>query len=897
MKTISNPLNTLSSLVIREKKYSFFALDKLTGMTLPQLEKLPFVIRLLMENMLVHCNDREVNKEDVLNLARWEPEKPDRPLVKFSPGRVIMQDFTGIPVLNDLAALRSALARRGIDPAQAEPLIPVDVVVDHSIQVDFTGIPDALQRNQDLEMQRNRERNLFLKWAQQAFKQVRVIPPGSGIIHQVNLETLGEVVITSLWEHGELLQAETLVGTDSHTTMINGLGVMGWGVGGIEALAAMLGQPLEFPAPDVFSLELTGKLPEGVTPTDLALTIVQLLRITGVVNTFVEVIGSGSQQLSLADRAMIANMTPETGATMIFFPVDETTLDYLHLTGRTDDQIERVAAYLHAQHLFLTSDSPQPIYSRKLTLDLSMIEPSLAGPKRPQDRIILSQVKDSFEKSLTRSKAEGGYGIPEHERQARVQVEVNGNQVEIGHGTLALAAITSCTNTSNPSVLVAAGLLAKNALAHGLTAHSWVKASLSPGSRVVTGYLRDANLLEPLEALGFSLTGYGCMTCIGNSGPLVPEISAAIKEKGLITAAVLSGNRNFEGRVNSFIQANYLASPPLVVAYALAGRVDIDLTREPLGWDPSHNPVYLKDLWPTNKQIEEVVEKNVEPELFIKNNQELFSGTPAWKELRGETGTLFAWNGQSTYLQEPPFFETPAPSGDIIRARVLAFLGDSITTDHISPAGSIPPASPAGQYLQEQGVEPEDFNSYGSRRANDRVLTRGTLANIRLKNKLAEGKEGGFTTFLPEKEPMTIFDAAIRYQQEGIPLVILAGKEYGTGSSRDWAAKGVQQLGVRAVIAESFERIHRSNLAGMGVLPLQFLPGQNASTFHLTGEEIFTILGVSALKKPKGILKIQVEHLSGETSSFSVLVRLDSESEIAVFRSGGLLPFMLKSFG
>jgi aconitate hydratase len=897
MKTISDPLNTLSTLVIRDKQYSLFALDKIAGMTLQQIEKLPFVIRLLMENMLFHCDGKKVKKEDIFNLAGWEPEGQDRPLIKFTPGRVIMQDFTGIPVLNDLAALRSALARCGVDPSIAEPLIPVDVVVDHSIQVDFTGIPDALQRNQELEMERNKERYQFLKWAQQAFKQIRVIPPGSGIIHQVNLETLGRVVITTPYQDGELLQAETLVGTDSHTTMINGLGVMGWGVGGIEALAAMLGQPLEFPAPDVLNLELTGKLPEGVTPTDLTLTIVQLLRKTGVVNSFIEVTGSGSQQLSLSDRAMIANMTPETGATMIFFPVDEITLDYLHLTGRGDDQIEKVAAYLKAQHLFLYSDAPHPVYSRKLTLDLATIEPSLAGPKRPQDRIILSRVKDNFKNALDRSKAEGGYGVPEQERSEKASVELNGNRIEIGHGALVLAAITSCTNTSNPSVLVAAGLLAKNALAHGLTPHPWVKASLSPGSRVVTRYLRDAGLLEPLEALGFSLAGYGCMTCIGNSGSLSPEISAAIKEKKLITAAVLSGNRNFEGRVNSLIQANYLASPPMVVAYALAGRVDINLTRDPLGWDSSHNPVYLKDLWPTNKQIEEVVERIVQPELFAMNNQELFVGTPAWKELNGNTGILFSWDKNSTYLQEPPFFEMPSSVGDIEKARVLAFLGDSITTDHISPAGSIPPASPAGQYLQEQGVKPEDFNSYGSRRANDRVLTRGTLANVRLKNKLAEGKEGGFTTFLPENEFMTIFDAAVKYRHEGIPLIILAGKEYGTGSSRDWAAKGVQQLGVRAVIAESFERIHRSNLAGMGVLPLQFLPGQNASTLQLTGEELFTIRGVSTLKKPSEVLEVQVEYPTGKISTFYVQARLDSESEIAVFHAGGLLPFMLKSFG
>jgi aconitate hydratase len=897
MKIISDPLNTFSTLVIRDKKYSFFALDKLAGMTLPQLEKLPFVVRLLMENMLVHCDGKKVNKEDVFNLAGWEPEEKDRPLVKFIPGRVIMQDFTGIPVLNDLAALRSTLARRGVDPSTAEPLIPVDIVVDHSIQVDFTGIPDALQRNQELEMERNGERYQFLKWAQQAFKQVRVIPPGSGIIHQVNLETLGRVVITSLCQDGELLQAETLVGTDSHTTMINGLGVMGWGVGGIEALAAMLGQPLEFPAPDVLNLELTGKLPEGVTPTDLTLTIVQLLRKTGVVNAFIEVTGSGSKQVSLADRAMIANMTPETGATMIFFPVDEITLDYLRLTGRGDEQIAKVAAYLKAQHLFLNPDAPQPVYTRKLSMNLATIEPSLAGPKRPQDRIILSRVKENFKNSLARSKSEGGFDISERERTEKVSIELNGNRVEIGYGTLALAAITSCTNTSNPSVLVAAGLLAKNALAHGLTPHPWVKASLSPGSRVVTRYLRQAGLLEPLEMLGFSLAGYGCMTCIGNSGALAPEISAAIKEKKLITASVLSGNRNFEGRVNSLIQANYLASPPLVVAYALAGRIDIDLTREPLGWDPSHTPVYLKDLWPTNKQIEEVVAKNIQPELFAMNNQELFAGTPAWKELCGETGTLFSWDKNSTYLQEPPFFEMPASVGDIELARVLAFLGDSITTDHISPAGSIPPASPAGQYLQEQGVEPKDFNSYGSRRANDQVLTRGTLANVRLKNKLAGDKEGGFTAWFPENKQMTIFEAAMRYKQAGIPLVILAGKEYGTGSSRDWAAKGVQQLGVRAVIAESFERIHRSNLAGMGVLPLQFLPGQSALTLQLSGKETFTIRGVNALKKPGEILEVQVEYPTGRVTTFELQARLDSESEINIFHAGGLLPFMLKSFG
>jgi len=888
-------MNTLTPLEVNGETYLFHALEKMPGLSRETLLALPYSIRLLLENLLVHCDGEKVTPEDVQALAAWQPQQADRSTVKFHPGRVLMQDFTGIPVLNDLAALRAALARRGVDPQKVEPLIPVDLVVDHSIQVDFSGIPDAMQRNQALEMQRNKERYQFLKWAQQAFKQLRVVPPGSGIIHQVNLENLSRVVMQTHTPAGTLLQAETLVGTDSHTTMINGLGVAGWGVGGIEALAAMLGQPLEFPAPDVLGLELTGSLRGGIMPTDLALTIVQLLRKTGVVNCFVEVFGSGSRSLTLADRAMIANMAPETGATMLYFPVDEVTLDYLRLTGRDASLVELVNTFTQAQHLYHSQDAAAPAYSRILKMDLASIEPSVAGPKRPQDRLPLSRVKPSFAGSLSLSRTEGGFGVPAEGLQAQAKLVLKGEPFTLKHGSLVLAAITSCTNTSNPHVLLAAGLLAQKALARGLKPHPWVKASLSPGSRVVTAYLQAAGLLEPLEALGFSLAGYGCMTCIGNSGPLAPEIAAAIRQHNLVTAAVLSGNRNFEGRVNSHIQANYLASPPLVVAFALAGRVNIDLEHEPLGYANDGSPVYLKDIWPERHEIEALIQAHVTPGLFSENDRALLQGNTGWEELQGAAGAIFSWDEESTYIQEPPFFEAPATAGDICGARVLAFLGDSVTTDHISPAGSIPPASPAGQYLQKLGVAPAEFNSYGSRRANDRVLTRATLANTRLKNSLVWGKEGGYTSYLPGRELMTLYDAAMRYQAEGVPLVILAGMEYGSGSSRDWAAKGVQQLGVRAVIAESFERIHRSNLAGMGVLPLQFLPGQNAATYRLGGEETFTIGGISTLSAPGEILRVKAARPDGTGIEFPVRVRLDTQNDLDFYRQGGMLPALLGS--
>ncbi len=888
-----DPLNTCTDISIDSKLYLYHALERLVGFSLESLLALPYSIRMLLENSLANCDGQQILAGDVAALAAWQPQQGERAVVKFTPGRVLMQDFTGIPVLNDLAALRSALVRRGINPECAEPLIQVDVVVDHSIQVDFTGTPDALVCNQKLEMERNRERYQFLKWAQQAFKQVRIVPPGSGIIHQVNLETLSQLVIATETTDGTWLQAETLVGTDSHTTMINGMGVPGWGVGGIEALAAMLGRPLEFPAPEVLGLELTGHLNDGITPTDLALTIVQLLRKAGVVGAFVEVYGSGSQNLTLADRAMIANMTPETGATMLYFPVDEITLEYLHLTGRSPEQVERVKAYLQAQHLLYSPDAPSPQYSRSLQLDVSSIMPSLAGPKRPQDRVELSKVKQSFKQTLTRSRAEGGFGVVEDKLDDAVTVYVNEESCTIRHGILLLAAITSCTNTSNPQVLLAAGLLAQKALHRGLKAHPWVKASLSPGSRVVTAYLQSAGLLDALEELGFSLAGYGCMTCIGNSGPLAHEIVSAVQTSNLVAAAILSGNRNFEGRVNSHLQANYLASPPLVVAFALAGRMDIDLTTEPVGQDAHGQDVFLKDIWPGTQEIESLVREHVRPKLFTENNQQLFNGTPEWEALTGERGAVYTWDSQSTYLQETPFYEQPAETSAIKNAHVLAFLGNSVTTDHISPAGSISPLSPAGIYLQQQGVAVQEFNSYGSRRANDRVLTRATLANPRLKNILSGIKEGGVTVYLPTNEEMSIFDAAMCYKQNGIPLIILAGKEYGTGSSRDWAAKGVQQLGVRAVIAESFERIHRSNLAGMGVLPLQFLAGENAATHQLTGRELYCISGIDELSQSGGMLTVEVTCPDGKKRTFSVNVRLDTENELHTFKMGGLLPEIL----
>jgi aconitate hydratase len=838
----------------------------------------------------------KVSRQDALNLAGWQP-RGLRPSMPFYPGRVILQDFTGVPVVVDLAAMRSALARLGGDPRKINPTVPVDLVIDHSVQVDYYARPDSLVRNAELEFARNRERYEFLHWAQKAFHNFRVVPPATGIVHQVNLEYLGKVVLTRPEGDEVVAFPDTLVGTDSHTTMINGLGVVGWGVGGIEAISAMVGEPIEMLIPDVIGFRLTGRLPEGVTPTDLTLTITQMLRRKGVVEKFVEFFGPGLSWLSLSDRAMIANMSPENGATITYFPVDQQTLSYLDVTGRPAELIELVGAYCETQRLFRTDSTPDPEYTDVLELDLGAVQPSLAGPKRPQDRVPLREVKASFEQALVTPKNERGFAISPDEVKRTVGVKMNGSPSEIGHGAVVVAAITSCTNTSNPTVMIGAGLLARKAVEKGLAVRPYVKTSLAPGSRVVTDYLQKANLLEPLAALGFQLVGYGCTTCIGNSGPLPEPVIDAINEGSLVAAAVLSGNRNFEGRITPQTLANYLASPPLVVAYALAGRVDIDLDTEPLGEGKDGRPVYLRDIWPTSQEIQQTILASVRPEMFRENYARVYDLNETWNAIPSDDSLSYAWDGQSTYIQEPPYFvgmtaEPPVRSG-IVDARVLALLGDSITTDHISPAGSIAVKSPAGQYLVDHGVDVKDFNSYGARRGNDRVMTRGTFANIRLKNQLVAGVEGGYTLHLPSGEQTTIFEASTRYQAENTPLIVLAGKEYGTGSSRDWAAKGTLLLGVRAVIAESFERIHRSNLVGMGVLPLQFKPGDSVAGLELTGHEVFDIPGAGAIESPGGELTVRARREDGTQVVFQVISRIDTPVEVTYYRNGGILHTVL----
>jgi aconitate hydratase len=851
----------------------------------------------LLESVLRQVNDREIRSEDVENLAAWQPQTDNRPDVPFQPARVIMQDFTGVPAVVDLAAMRSALARLGGDPARINPQVPVDLIIDHSVQVDFFATPEALQRNAEIEFQRNRERYEFLRWGQDAFEQFRVVPPATGIVHQVNLEYLAEVVLTREVNGETLALPDTLVGTDSHTTMINGLGVLGWGVGGIEAEAAILGQPLVMLAPDVIGFRLSGQLAEGVTATDLVLTVTQMLRARGVVGKFVEFFGPGLDHMSLPDRATIANMSPEYGATMGFFPVDDVTLDYLKLTGR-EEIVDRVERYTKEQGIFRSSGSEDPAYTDLLELDMSSVETSLAGPRLPHNRIPLSEMRTKFHKAMTLPKLEGGFGKTEVEVNKQTQVRSNGSTDSISHGALVIAAITSCTNTSNPSVMIGAGLVAKKAVEKGLTVKPFVKTSLAPGSQVVSEYLADSGLLEPLAQLGFNIVGYGCTTCIGNSGPLPGEVVKAINEVDLVSAAVLSGNRNFEGRINPHVQANYLASPPLVVAYALAGTVDIDLLKDPLGTDPEGNPVYLRDIWPTNKQIHQTIEKSISPKMFQKRYSDVFTGNETWNKIPISGGELYEWDSSSTYIQEPPFFldltaELPAIE-EIHGARVLALLGDSVTTDHISPAGAIPVESPAGEYLMAHDVQPREFNSFGSRRGNDRVMTRGTFGNIRLKNLLVPDIEGGVTRYLPDDKRMSIYDAAIEYQEAGIPLIVIAGKQYGSGSSRDWAAKGTLLLGVKAVIAESYERIHRSNLIGMGVLPLQFKEGENAVSLGLTGEETYSIVGLDDNLSTGQELKVRAEKVEGDKIEFNVITRLDTPIEIDYYRNGGILHTVLR---
>ena len=875
-----------------------YRIQRLEDHGLGAVSRLPYSIRVLLEAVVRNCDGFVVTVDDVKNLASWNAACPAKLEIPFKPARVVLQDFTGVPAVVDLAAMRTAMQRLGGDPTKINPLIPVDLVIDHSVQVDNFGDANALMRNVEIEFQRNLERYEFLRWGQKAFDNFRVVPPNVGIVHQVNLEFLAKGAFIRDDGEGPVARPDSLVGTDSHTTMINGLGVVGWGVGGIEAEAAMLGQPLYMLMPEVVGFELTGKLPAGATATDMVLTVTQVLRKEGVVGKFVEFFGTGVSHMKLADRATIANMAPEYGATMGFFPIDHESLHYLRRTGRTAAEVELVERYSKELGIFRTDDAVVPTYTKIVRLDLGSIEPSLAGPKRPQDRVALSKMKESFAISLRAPVAERGFALDDAALQRKGIVHDNGRTSEIGHGAVVIAAITSCTNTSNPSVMLAAGLLAKKAAEKGLRVASHVKTSLAPGSRVVTDYLDKAGLTKSLQQLGFHTVGYGCTTCIGNSGPLPDPVAKAVTDGELVASAVLSGNRNFEGRINPLVKANYLASPPLVVAYALAGTTDIDLTSEPIGTAHDGSEVYLKDIWPTHQEIEEAIERSVQPEMFTNRYSAAFDSNETWNKIATSEGALYAWDPGSTYIQEPPFLaELTAEVGEtapIQGARALALLGDSVTTDHISPAGSIAKDSPAGRYLMEHGVEPQDFNSYGSRRGNDRVMVRGTLANIRIRNQLAPGTEGGVTRHLPDGEPMTIYDAATKYRREGVSLILLAGAEYGTGSSRDWAAKGAYMLGVRAVIAASYERIHRSNLVGMGVLPLEFLAGQTWQLLGLTGEETFDIEGLDSSLQPRGTVTVKATDAVGNTKPFQATVRIDTPVELDYYRNGGILPTVLR---
>ncbi|HDR03916.1 MAG TPA: aconitate hydratase AcnA [Candidatus Marinimicrobia bacterium] len=898
---MTDPFGARRELSAKMGKFVYYDLNHLEKIgIIADLNTLPFSIKVLLEAVLRNVNGFEVTENDLYALAGWKPKMEKVIEIPFKPARVVLQDFTGVPALVDLAAMRSAIKRLGGDPQKINPHVQVDLVIDHSVQVDFFGDDSALRKNAELEFQRNRERYEFLRWGQNAFDNFRVVPPATGIIHQVNLEYLAKAVLTKKCEDGAIaVFPDTLVGTDSHTTMINGLGVLGWGVGGIEAEAVMLGQPLFMVAPEVVGFKLFGKLREGVTATDLTLTVTQMLREHKVVEKFVEFYGEGLSSMSLEDRASIANMAPEYGATMGFFPIDCETLNYLKATGRSDEEIELVEKYTKAQGLFRTKETPAPEFSSYLELNLGDVVPSLAGPKRPQDRIDLSNVKQSFLQSLSAPVKERGFGLPPEKLAAKCIVTLEDERLQLRHGTVVIAAITSCTNTSNPSVLVAAGLLAKKAVEKGLTVPKYVKTSLAPGSKVVTEYLKESGLLPSLEKIGFDIVGYGCTTCIGNSGPLPEPLAEAISKNELVAAAVLSGNRNFEGRVNPHTRANYLASPPLVVAYALAGNVDIDLLTEPIGTDPEGNPVFLKDLWPSQEEIGAVIKKALHPEMFLKSYDNVWNSNETWNAINSRKSDIYDWDENSSYIAEPPFFtdltpELPSPS-NINNARVLALLGDSVTTDHISPAGVIPPKSPAERYLFEKGIERKDFNSFGSRRGNDAVMVRGTFGNIRLKNLLLPGVEGGETIHIPSGERVSIFDAAMRYKAEGISLIIVAGKEYGTGSSRDWAAKGTLLLGVKAVIAESFERIHRSNLVGMGVLPLQFINGENVESLKLSGSETYTIEGIDGKLMPGMLLTVKAVNENGEMSHFQVKVRLDTPVDIHYYRNGGILHTVLRN--
>ncbi len=909
MSTNNNSFNAADTLRVGDRSYTYYRLDALERAGLTKLARLPYSLKILLENLLRFEDGRSVTKADIETLAKWSAREASEKEIAFRPARVLLQDFTGVPCVVDLAAMRDAMAAMGGDPKAINPLQPVELVIDHSVQVDYFGSPQALAKNADLEFERNQERYAFLKWGQSALDGFRAVPPDTGIVHQVNIEYLARVVFgaggagVAFDARNAVAYPDTAVGTDSHTTMVDGLGVLAFGVGGIEAEAAMLGQPVTMLIPEVVGVRLDGELGEGVTATDLVLAVTEMLRKRGVVGKFVEFFGKGLSNLAVADRTTIGNMSPEFGSTIAIFPIDDRTLDYLRLTGRSAEHVALVEAYAKAQGLFRTDATPDPEYSDVLHLDLGTVVPNLAGPRRPQDRVALNDVKPSFIAAMDEwiAAREG-----KNNAVARFEGEGGGTAVEtipcasdVADGSVVIAAITSCTNTSNPSVLIGAGLLAKNAVERGLTSKPWVKTSLAPGSKVVTDYLAKAGLQTYFDQLGFNTVGYGCTTCIGNSGPLPADVAECVAEKDLVVAAVLSGNRNFEGRIHPQVRANYLASPPLVVAYALAGRMDIDLTTEPLGTDRNGTPVFLKDLWPTNAQIGATVAACVSDDLFKARYSDVFKGDDNWAKLSVSKSERYAWDPKSEYVKNPPYFENmpaqPPALRDITNARALAMFGDSITTDHISPAGNIAKASPAAKYLMEHGVEPKDFNSYGARRGNHEVMMRGTFANVRLKNLLVPGVEGGVTRYLKTGEQMSIFDAAVKYKADGTPLIVLAGKEYGSGSSRDWAAKGPYLLGIRAVIAESFERIHRSNLIGMGILPLQFVDGANRTTYALTGEEIFEITGIADGVTPRMHAHVKAtDAASGKSLQFKVLVRIDTPDEAEYYRHGGILQYVLR---
>lgn len=895
----TDAFSTARELKVGGKSYRYYSLEALGAQGYQGIDRLPFSIKVLLEAAVRQFDGRAITKDHVNQIAKWAEGQDENKEIPFIPSRIVLQDFTGVPVVVDLAAMRDTVKKAGGDPKRINPLVPVDLVIDHSVMVDAFGSDQALEYNMNVEFERNEERYRFLRWAQTAFDNFRAVPPATGIVHQVNLEYLASVAATKEVDGVTEVFPDSLVGTDSHTTMINGLGVVGWGVGGIEAEAGMLGQPLYFITPEVIGFKLTGTLAEGATATDLALTVTQMLRKKGVVGKFVEFFGPGLESISLADRATVANMAPEYGATIGFFPVDHETLNYLRLTGRTEEQVALVEAYYKAQGMFRHTDTPDPVFTDIIELDLSSVVPSLAGPKRPQDRVELSNMKQSFLDIVRTPIDKGGYGLSDSKIDQKVPVaHPNGETSQLSTGAVVIAAITSCTNTSNPSVMLGAGLVAKKAVERGLRKPAYVKSSLTPGSLVVTEYLKKSGLMDSLEQLGFHVAGYGCATCIGNSGPLPDEVSEAIADHDMTVAAVLSGNRNFEGRIHAQVKANYLASPPLVVAYALAGTVNIDLDNEPIGYDKNNQPVYLKDIWPSSEEIKQAMAQAINASMFREKYEHVFTQNERWNAIPVPEGELYEWDEKSTYIQNPPFFENLGTQlgdiADIENARVLALLGDSVTTDHISPAGNIKADSPAGEYLIANGVQRKDFNSYGSRRGNHEVMMRGTFANIRIRNQVAPGTEGGVTKYLPNDGVMSIYDASMKYQGENTNLVVIAGKEYGTGSSRDWAAKGTYLLGVKAVIAESFERIHRSNLVGMGVLPLQFQEGHSWKALGIDGTEVFSINGLSNDIQPGQTLQVTAARQDGTTFEFPVTVRLDSMVDVDYYHNGGILQTVLR---